>query len=162
MPSFDIVSKVDEQEVDNAVNQAIKEMSQRYDFKGSKSEIKWEKKEEVTITADDDYKLKAVIDILQTKLAKRGVSLKSLEYGKVEDASGGLKRQVIKILQGIPQDKAKEISKSIKDLKLKVEAQIQGDQLRISGKKVDDLQEAIRSLKEKDLKIALQFVNMRP
>ena len=162
MPSFDIVSKVDEQEVDNAVNQAIKEMSQRYDFKGSKSEIKWEKKEEVIIIADDDYKLKAVIDILQTKLAKRGVSLKSLEYGKVEDASGGLKRQVIKILQGIPQDKAKEISKFIKELKLKVEAQIQGDQLRISGKKVDDLQEAIRSLKEKDLKIALQFVNMRP
>jgi len=162
MPSFDIVSKVDEQEVDNAVNQAIKEMSQRYDFKGSKSEIKWEKKEEVTIIADDDYKLKAVIDILQTKLAKRGVSLKSLEYGKVEDASGGLKRQVIKILQGIPQDKAKEISKFIKELKLKVEAQIQGDQLRISGKKIDDLQEAIRSLKEKDLKIALQFVNMRP
>ena len=162
MPSFDIVSKVDEQEVDNAVNQAIKEMSQRYDFKGSKSEIKWEKKEEVTIIADDDYKLKAVIDILQTKLAKRGVSLKSLEYGKVEDASGGLKRQVIKILQGIPQDRAKEISKFIKELKLKVEAQIQGDQLRISGKKIDDLQEAIRSLKEKDLKIALQFVNMRP
>jgi len=162
MPSFDIVSKVDEQEVDNAVNQAIKEMSQRYDFKGSKSEIKWEKKEEVTITADDDYKLKAVIDILQTKLAKRGVSLKSLEYGKVEDASGGLKRQVIKILQGIPQDKAKEISKFIKELKLKVEAQIQGDQLRISGKKIDDLQEAIRSLREKDFKIALQFVNMRP
>jgi len=162
MPSFDIVSKVDEQEVDNAVNQAIKEMSQRYDFKGSKSEIKWEKKEEVTITADDDYKLKAVIDILQTKLAKRGVSLKSLEYGKVEDASGGLKRQVIKILQGIPQDKAKEISKFIKELKLKVEAQIQGDQLRISGKKIDDLQEAIGSLREKDFKIALQFVNMRP
>jgi len=162
MPSFDIVSKVDEQEVDNAVNQAIKEMSQRYDFKGSKSEIKWEKKEEVTITADDDYKLKAVIDILQTKLAKRGVSLKSLEYGKVEDASGGLKRQVIKILQGIPQDKAKEISKFIKELKLKVEAQIQADQIRVSGKKIDDLQEAIRSLREKDFKIALQFVNMRP
>ncbi|HLE08542.1 MAG TPA: YajQ family cyclic di-GMP-binding protein [Thermodesulfobacteriota bacterium] len=162
MPSFDIVSKVDEQEVDNAVNQAIKEMSQRYDFKGSKSEIKWEKKEEVTITADDDYKLKAVIDILQTKLAKRGVSLKSLEYGKVEDASGGLKRQVIKILQGIPQEKAKEISKFIKELKLKVEAQIQADQIRVSGKKIDDLQEAIRSLREKDFKIALQFVNMRP
>ena len=162
MPSFDIVSKVDEQEVDNAVNQAIKEMSQRYDFKGSKSEIKWEKKEEVTIIADDDYKLKAVIDILQTKLAKRGVSLKSLEYGKVEDASGGLKRQVIKILQGIPQEKAKEISKFIKELKLKVEAQIQADQIRVSGKKIDDLQEAIRSLREKDFKIALQFVNMRP
>ena len=162
MPSFDIVSKVDEQEVDNAVNQAIKEMSQRYDFKGSKSEIKWEKKEEVTITADDDYKLKAVIDILQTKLAKRGVSLKSLEYGKVEDASEGLKRQVIKILQGIPQEKAKEISKFIKELKLKVEAQIQADQIRVSGKKIDGLQEAIRSLREKDFKIALQFVNMRP
>src|SRR4030067_2685086 len=96
MPSFDIVSKVDEQEVDNAVNQAIKEMQTRYDFKGTKSEIKWEKKEEITIIADDDYKLKAVIDILQTKFVKRGVSLKALDYGKAEDSAGGLKKQDFK------------------------------------------------------------------
>ncbi|MBI5560411.1 MAG: YajQ family cyclic di-GMP-binding protein [Deltaproteobacteria bacterium] len=162
MPSFDIVSKVDIQEVDNAVNQAIKEMSQRYDFRGSKSEIKWEKKEDITIIADDDYKLKSVTEILNTKLAKRGVSLKALEYGKAEDAAGGLKRQVIKILQGIPQDKAKEISKCIKELKLKVETHIQGDQLRVSGKKIDDLQAVITALKEKDMDVNLQCVNMRP
>ncbi|OGQ39910.1 MAG: YajQ family cyclic di-GMP-binding protein, partial [Deltaproteobacteria bacterium RIFCSPLOWO2_01_FULL_42_9] len=108
MPSFDIVSKVDPQEVDNAVNQAIKEISQRFDFKGSKSEIKWEKKEEITVIGDSDNRLKTVIDLLQGKFVKRGISLKSLEYGKVEDASGGLKRQVIKILQGIQKEKAKE------------------------------------------------------
>lgn len=161
MPSFDIVSKVDIQEVDNAVNQAIKEMQQRYDFKGSKSEIKWEKKEEITITADDDGKLRSVIDILQTKLIKRGVSLKSLEYGKVEDASGSLKRQVIKIKQGIPSEKAKEINKIIKEMKVKVQSQIQDDQVRVTGKKIDDLQEVIQALKAKDLDIDLQFVNMR-
>src|SRR3989304_3531971 len=115
MPSFDIVSKTDVQEVDNAVNQAIKEMQQRYDFKGTKSEIKWEKKEEITVLADDDGKLRSILDILQTKLVKRGVSLKSLDYGKEEDASGGMKRQVIKIRQGIPSEKAKEITKLIKD-----------------------------------------------
>ncbi|MBI5598277.1 MAG: YajQ family cyclic di-GMP-binding protein [Deltaproteobacteria bacterium] len=161
MPSFDIVSKVDEQEVDNAVNQAIKELSQRYDFKGSKSEIKWEKKEEMIITGDDDYKLKSVVDILQTKLVKRGVSLKALEYGKVEDASGGLKRQTIKIVQGIAQEKAKEITKFIKELKFKVESQIQGDQLRVTGKKIDDLQAVMQALKAKDFGVSLQFVNMR-
>lgn len=161
MPSFDIVSKVDIQEVDNAVNQAIKEMQQRYDFKGSKSEIKWEKKEEITIIGDDDSKLKSVIDILQTKLIKRGVSLKSLDYGKVEDASGGLKRQVIKIRQGIPTEKAKEINKIIKEMQVKVQPQIQDDQIRVTGKKIDDLQEVIQELKGKDLDINLQFINMR-
>lgn len=161
MPSFDIVSKTDVQEVDNAVNQAIKEMQQRYDFKGSKSEIKWEKKEEITILADDDAKLRAINDILQTKLVKRGVSLKSLEYGKEEDASGSMKRQVIKIRQGIQSEKAKEITKLIKDLKLKVQTQIMEDMIRVTGKKIDDLQEAIQALKAKDLGISLQFVNMR-
>lgn len=161
MPSFDIVSKVEMQEVDNAVNQAQKEMQQRYDFKGSKSEIKWEKKEEMTIVADDDGKLASVIDILQNKLVKRGISLKSLDFGKVEDASGSMKRQVIKIQQGIPTEKAKEITKTIKDSKLKVQAQIQEDQVRVTGKKIDDLQEVIQMLKSKDLKIDLQFINMR-
>ena len=161
MPSFDIVSKTDTQEVDNAVNQAIKEMQQRYDFKGSKSEIKWEKKEDITIVGDDDNKLKSIIDILQTKLVKRGVSLKSLEYGKVEDAAGGMKRQTIKILQGIPSEKAKEITKMIKDRKLKVQTQIMEEQIRVTGKKIDDLQEVIQTLKGLDLDLSLQYVNMR-
>ena len=161
MPSFDIVSKVDPQEVDNAVNQAIKEISQRYDFKGSSSEIKWEKKEEITIVGDSDNRLKTIIDLLQGKFVKRGISLKSLEYGKVEDASGGLKRQVIKIRQGIPTEKGKEIVKVIKDSGLKVQAQIMDDQVRVSGKKIDDLQAVIQTLKTKNLDINLQFVNMR-
>ncbi|MBE7414018.1 MAG: YajQ family cyclic di-GMP-binding protein [Deltaproteobacteria bacterium] len=161
MPSFDIVSKTDVQEVDNAVNQATKEMEQRYDFKGSKSEIKWEKKDDITVMADDDGKLRSVLDILQTKLVKRGVSLKSLEYGKVEDASGSMKKQVLKIRQGIPSEKAKEITKLVKDLKLKVQTQIMDDQIRVTGKKIDDLQEAIQALKAKDMDISLQFVNMR-
>lgn len=161
MPSFDIVSKVDPQEVDNAVNQAIKEISQRFDFKGSKSEIKWEKKEEITLIGDSDNRLKTVIDLLQGKFVKRGVSLKSLEYGKVEDASGGLKRQVIKIIQGIQKEKAKEIVEVIKKTGLKVQAQIMDDQVRVTGKKIDDLQETIQALKVKDLGVSLQFVNMR-
>lgn len=161
MPSFDIVSKVDMQEVDNAVNQAQKEMQQRYDFKGSKSEIKWEKKEEMTILADDDNKLAAVTDILQTKFVKRGVSLKALDFGKVEDAAGSMKRQVIKLRMGIPTEKAKQIVKVIKDAKLKVQSQIQDEQVRVTGKKIDDLQEVIQMLKGKDLDIDLQFENMR-
>jgi uncharacterized protein YajQ (UPF0234 family) len=161
MPSFDIVSKVDPQEVDNAVNQAIKEISQRYDFKGSSSEIKWEKKEDITLIGDSDNRLKTIIDLLQGKFVKRGISLKSLEYGKVEDASGGLKRQVIKIRQGIPTEKGKEIVKVIKDSGLKVQGQIMDDQVRVTGKKIDDLQAVIQTLKTKDLDINLQFVNMR-
>lgn len=162
MPSFDIVSKVDEQEVDNAVNQAIKEMQQRFDFKGTKSEIKWDKKEaEMTLIADSDAKLNTVIDILQNKFVKRGVSLKSLDYGKVEDASGGLKRQVIKIKQGIPTDKAKELSKFIKELDIKVQTQIQDEQIRVTGKKIDDLQEVIQALKGKEFDLSLQYINMR-
>ncbi|MBI5234337.1 MAG: YajQ family cyclic di-GMP-binding protein [Deltaproteobacteria bacterium] len=161
MPSFDIVSKVDVQEVDNAVNQAQKELGQRYDFKGSKSGIQWEKKEEITIIGDDDYKLKAVIDIVQTKLVKRGVSLKSLDYGNIEDAGSGTKRQVIKLVQGIPKEKAKAIIKMIKDMNLKVQPQIQEDAVRVTGNKIDDLQTVITTLKSKDLDINLQFVNMR-
>lgn len=161
MPSFDVVSKVDMQEVDNAINQAVKEISQRYDFKGSKSEIKWEEKEEITIIGDSDNRLNTVVDLLQGKFVKRGISLKSLEYGKIEDASGGLKRQVIKILQGIQKEKGKEVVEAIKKSGLKVQAQIMDDQVRVTGKKIDDLQEVIQMLKTKDLGVALQFVNMR-
>lgn len=160
MPSFDIVSKVDMQEVDNAVNQVKKEIGQRYDFKGSKSEIEL-KEEAITVLADDDYKLKAVIDILQSKIINRKISLKSLDYGNEEPASGGMIRQVINIKQGIATEKGKEINKIIKDAKMKVQSQIQGDQVRVTGKKIDDLQEVIQLLKSKDLGVDLQFVNMR-
>ena len=160
MPSFDIVSKVDMQEVDNAVNQAIKEIGQRYDFKGSKSEISMEK-DAVKVLADDDYKLKAVIDVLQSKFVKRNISIKFLDYGKVEQASGGMVRQLITIRQGVSKEKGKEIIAVIKESKIKVQAQIQDDQVRVTGKKIDDLQEVIQLLKGKDFDIELQFVNMR-
>jgi len=161
MPSFDIVSKVDVQEVDNAVNQTRREMSQRYDFKGSRCELEWDKSGEMRITGESENRLNAVIDILQSKLVKRGVDLKALDYGPVEDASGGTKRQTIKLRQGIPQDKGKEINKLIKELKLKVQSQIQGDQVRVTGKKIDDLQAVIQALKSRDLGLPLQFINMR-
>ena len=160
--SFDIVSRVDMQEVLNSVQQATKEMSQRFDFKGSKSSIEFSKdKAEITLISDDEQKLKSVIDILQSKLAKRKVSLKSLQYGKVELASGGTVRQVITLQQGISQEKAKEIVKIIKDSKLKVQAEIQKDQLRVRAKKIDDLQAVISMLKEKDLGIHTEFLNYR-
>ncbi|MDY0300356.1 MAG: YajQ family cyclic di-GMP-binding protein [Trichlorobacter sp.] len=160
MPSFDIVSKIDMQEVDNAVNQAIKEISQRYDFKGSKSEITQEK-DIIKILADDDYKLKAVVDVLQSKLIKRGLSLKSMQYGKVEPASGGMVRQIITMLQGISKEKGKEIVAAIKASKIKVQGQIQDDQVRVTGKNRDDLQETIQLLKSKELEVEMQFVNFR-
>jgi hypothetical protein len=160
MPSFDIVSKVDMQEVDNAVNQTIKEISQRYDFKGSKSEVTLEK-EGIKVLTEDDFRLKAVVDILQSKFIKRGLSLKSLQYGKVEPASGSMVRQFITIQQGISKEKGKEIVAVIKETKLKVQAQIQDDQVRVTGKNIDDLQEVIQLLKGKDLGVEMQFVNMR-
>jgi cyclic-di-GMP-binding protein len=158
--SFDVVSKVNMQEVDNALNQTIKEIEQRYDFKGSKTEVTIEGVE-IKILTSDDLKLRNVIDILQTKLIKRGVSIKNLDYGKVEDASGGAKRQLIKIKQGIEMEQAKQIVKDIKSLDLKVQAQIMSDQVRISGKNKDDLQSAIQFLKNKDYHVELQFVNYR-
>lgn len=160
MPSFDIVSKVDMQEVDNAVNQAIKEIGQRYDFKGSKSQITQEK-DSIKILADDDYKLKAVVDVLQSKLLKRNISIKSLQYGKVEPASGGMVRQIIDVQQGISKEKGKEVVATIKESKIKVQAQIQDDQVRVTGKNRDDLQEAIQLLKGKDLGVEMQFTNFR-
>ncbi len=160
MPSFDIVSKVDMQEVDNAVNQSKKEIVQRFDFKRSKSEIDL-KEGTIVILADDDFKLKAVIDILLSKAVRRGLSSRTLDFGKVEKASGGMVRQVITIKQGISKEKGREINKIIKNAKLKVQSQMQDDQVRVSGKKIDDLQHVIQMLKERDLGIDLQFVNMR-
>jgi uncharacterized protein YajQ (UPF0234 family) len=160
MSSFDIVSKVDLQEVKNAVDQALKEILQRFDFKGTKSEIRLEE-EGLVVVSDDEYKLKSVIDILQTKLIKRGVSPKSLDYGKTEEALGGTRRQKIKLKQGIPQEAAKEISQMIRNSKLKVQAQIQADQIRVTGKSKDDLQSVIAMLRAKDFGLPLQFVNYR-
>jgi len=160
MPSFDIVSTVDMQEVDNAVNQTLKEIAQRYDFKGSKSEVTLEK-DTIKVLADDDFRLKAIIDILQSKFIKRGISVKALQYGKAEPASGGMVRQIITIQQGISKEKGKELNAIIKETKLKVQSQIQEDQLRVTGKNIDDLQEIIGLLKGKDLGVELQFVNFR-
>ncbi len=160
--SFDIVSKVDLQEVLNAVQQAMKEISQRFDFKGSKSSLDLNKdKHEITVISDDELKLKIVLDILQTKLVKRGVSLKALQYGKIDQASGGTVRQIISLQQGIPVEKAKEIVKLIKETKMKVQAEIQKDQVRVKAKKIDDLQTAMKLLREKDLGIHIDFSNYR-
>lgn len=160
MPSFDIVFKVDMQEVDNAVNQARKEIGQRYDFKGTHNEIDLEK-DCIVILAADDYKLTAVVDILRGKLARRNVSPSCLEFGKKEPASLGAMRQRITLLQGIDKERGKEIVKAIKESKLKVQAQIMEDQVRVNGKKIDNLQDVIQLLKGKDFGIDLQFINMR-
>lgn len=160
MHSFDAVSKIDMQEVNNAVTMASKEIGQRFDFKGSKSDISIEK-EELVLISDDEGKLKSVVDILTGKLVKRAVPLKGLDFGKIEPAAGGTVRQRVKIQQGIPGDKAKEIVKRIKEAKLKVQAAIQEDQVRVSGKKLDDLQAVMKMLKDADFGVPLQFVNYR-
>jgi hypothetical protein len=158
--SFDIVCKVDMQEVTNALDQGRREIETRYDLKGSKNEVKLEKTD-ILLTVPDEMKLKAVVDILQSKLHKRGIPLKALDYGKVEEASGGALRQKIAIQQGIPVEKAKEIVRLIKDSKVRVQASIQEDQVRVSGKNRDDLQKIIAMVKDKELGIALQFTNYR-
>jgi len=158
--SFDIVSKVDLQEVSNAVQQVLKEIGTRFDFKGSKSDISLEK-DTLVVVSDDEYKLKSVLDILQSKLVKRGVPLRNLEYGKPEPAAGGTVRQQIRLKQGIDQENAKKINNLIRDTKLKVKSQIQGDQIRVSGKSKDDLQAVIAALRSADLPLELQFVNYR-
>jgi uncharacterized protein YajQ (UPF0234 family) len=158
--SFDIVSKIEMTEVTNAVTQATKEIGQRFDFKGSKSQITQEK-DALVIISDDEFKLKSVVDILQGKLVKRGVPIKNLAYGKIEPALGGTVRQRITLQQGIPTEKAKEIVKAIKDRKMKVQASIQADQVRVSGKNRDDLQAVIALLKGKEFGIELQFTNYR-
>lgn len=159
--SFDVVSKIDIQEVKNAIETATKELRQRFDLKGTKSEVQLEDDKELILSSTDEYKLKAVNDILQSKLVKRGISLKALVYGKIEQALGGRARQKITLQQGISQEKAKAIGKEIRDSKLKVQSQIQGEHLRISGKSKDDLQEVMALLKSKDFGIDLQFENYR-
>ncbi len=159
--SFDVVSKVDITEVKNAVAQAMKEIGQRYDFKGSSSNIDMKSDTELTLTSDDEIKLKAVIDVLQSKLHKRGVSIRAMEYGKLEAATKGSVRQVVKINQGIPVEKAKKLVAALKDSKLKAQASIQGDQLRVSGKDKDTLQEAMALFKKNDQGVDLQFTNFR-
>ena len=137
--SFDVVSEVDMQEVNNAVNQTLKELTQRYDFKGSKSTVEIDGNS-VKILTEDDMRLKSIIDILQSKFIRRGVSIKNLDYGKSENASGGMVRQTVTVKQGIESDVAKKLTKDIKDSKIKVQTQFMDDQLRVSGKKIDDLQ----------------------
>ena len=160
--SFDIVSKVDMQEVDNAINQTRKEIAQRYDFKGSKTSIELQQKEnELIILSDDDFRMKATVDILQNKFIKRNVPLKALTYSAVEAAAGGLVRQTIKLQNGIDKENAKLLVKMIKDTKLRVQAQIMEDQVRVSGKNKDDLQAVIAMLRQTELKFAMQFVNYR-
>ncbi|MCB0404199.1 MAG: YajQ family cyclic di-GMP-binding protein [Bdellovibrionales bacterium] len=161
MPSFDIVIEVDLQEVDNAINQAQKEITTRYDFKGSKSKIEWDKKETISLVGDDEYKLKTVVDIIQSKLIKRGISIKNLVYSTPENALGGLAKQKITLQQGIPTDKAKLLVKEIKDSKLKVQPQIQDNQVRVTGKKKDDLQSVMGMVRQSKLDMDFQFVNFR-
>ena len=160
--SFDIVSNVDLQEVKNAVNQATMEIRQRFDFKGSKSEITLDEKvPALNLISDDAHKMKSVVDILEGKLIKRQVSLKALSYGNVEPAGGNTVRQSIQLQQGIPQEKGKEIVKAVKGMKVKVQGQVMDDQVRVTGKNRDDLQEVIAELKEKDFGIAMSFTNYR-
>ncbi|GJL55893.1 MAG: YajQ family cyclic di-GMP-binding protein [Nitrospirales bacterium] len=160
--SFDVVSKIDMQEMKNAVDQTNKEISQRFDFKGSKTELTLKEKErELEIVSDDEYKLNAVIDILKGKCIKRNISLKGLTFGKMEDALGSTVRQKIGIQSGIPDDKAKIITKAIKEQKLKAQAQIQGDQIRVQSKSKDELQAVMSFLKQGDFDIDLTFENYR-
>jgi uncharacterized protein YajQ (UPF0234 family) len=158
--SFDIVSKTDYAEVTNAINQTTKEISQRFDFKGSKATVELQAKD-LMLSAEDETKLRNMNDILQTKLVKRGISLKALDYQKIEPAAGGTVRQLVNVQQGIPTDKAKEVVKFIKDNKYKVQASIQGETVRVSGKDRDTLQEVIAGLKGKDFDIDMQFDNFR-
>ncbi|GGA39158.1 YajQ family cyclic di-GMP-binding protein [Paenibacillus physcomitrellae] len=158
--SFDIVSKFDMQELTNAINQTEREIDNRFDFKNSKSSLTLEK-DALVIASDDEYKLGAVIDILQSKMIKRGLPIKNLDYGKVEPASLGTVRQRIKLKQGIEQDVAKKINTLIRDSKLKVKSQIQGDSIRVTGKSKDDLQSVMALLRNADIQLDLQFTNFK-
>lgn len=160
MPSFDVVSEINLQEADNAINQARKEIDGRYDFKGSKSEIQWDKKE-IILLGDDDYKMGAMKDILQTKLHRRGIDIKVLKFGDVEPAGGKMLRQKISLIQGIEREVAKEILAAVKDSKLKVQGQVVDDKVRFTSKSIDELQETMQLLRKGDFKVPLQFNNMR-
>jgi uncharacterized protein YajQ (UPF0234 family) len=160
--SFDVVSKFDMQELDNAVNQAMKEIATRFDFRGSKSDLKLDKvKKEMTLESDTEAKLQSVIDILHGKLLKRGLSLKNLDLQKLEQASAGTVRQKAKLVEGIPMDKAKLAVAAVKEGKFKVQISIQGEQLRVTGKSKDDLQAVMSHLRGLDLGVDLNFTNFR-
>jgi uncharacterized protein YajQ (UPF0234 family) len=160
--SFDVASKVDMQEVKNALDQVMKEIRQRFDFKGTKTELTLKENEsELVLVSDDEYKLKSVVDIVKARLIKRNVSVRAFAFGPVEPALGGTVRMVAKIQNGLASEKAKEIARVIKDGKLKVQAQIQGEQVRVQGKSKDELQAAIALLKSQDFGIDLQYVNYR-
>jgi uncharacterized protein YajQ (UPF0234 family) len=160
--SFDIVSEVDMMEVENAVNQAQKELANRFDFKGSKSSIELNKNDKkITLVADDDFKMKALKDILEGRFAKRGVSIKSLNYKAQENAFEGYIRQTAEIISGLPSDKAKELSKMIRDSKIKVQTQIDGAKVKVISSKKDDLQQVIAYLKQVSFPLPLQFTNYR-
>jgi len=162
MPSFDIVSEVDLQEVENALNQARKEIEARYDFKGSKAEVQWDKKEKViTLLAEDDYKVGAMLSILQTKLHRRGIDIKAIKLGDIEEAGGRMLRQKITMVQGIEREIAKDIIKLIKDSKLKVQPQVDDDKIKVSSKSIDELQECISLVRSGDFPLPLQYNNMR-
>lgn len=158
--SFDVVSEVDLQEVDNAVNQALKEVGQRFDFRGSKSTITLDGVQ-IKVVSDDDHKLSNVVEILQSKIIKRGISLKNLDYGKIESGFSGTSRQIITVKKGLDKEKAKDVIAFLKTSKSKVQAQVQDDQVRVTGKNKDDLQNAIAEMRQHDFDIALQFINFR-
>lgn len=158
--SFDIVSQVDSQEVKNAVEQAIRELRTRFDFKGSRSDISLEE-DQIILTGDDEFKLNNVIDILETKMVKRGVNLKALRYGKIEPSAKDTVRQRVTLVQGLDKEKAKIVTRLVKESKLKVQATVQGDQVRISGKNRDDLQAIMQIIKNHEFDIPIQFINYR-
>ncbi len=158
--SFDIVSQVDLNEVENAVNQAVKELTTRFDFKNSKSSISHDG-DKITLVSDDEFKLKNVVDILESKIIKRSISLKALQYGKIEPAAKDTVRQIVTLKQGISKEEARDITKIIKDSKIKVQSAVQGDAIRVTGKNRDDLQAIIKQLREQDLDFEVQFINYR-
>lgn len=162
MPSFDIVCEADLQEVDNAVNQAAKEMASRFDFRGSKSRVELQRADGVIkIEADDELKLRAIHGILESKFSRRSLDIRILDYQDPIEGSGQMIRQLVKLRQGLSKEEAKSIGKKIRETKLKVQSQIQDDQVRVTGKKIDDLQKIIAMLKESDLDLPLNYVNMR-
>ena len=160
MPSFDVVCRVDLQEVDNAINQTLREVGQRFDFRGSNSEVRREENA-IHLHSADEFKVRALGDILREKLARRQVPLKALQVGPIEPGPAGTAKQKLDFQQGIPIEKAREIVKLVKDMKTKVQVAIQGDQVRVSGKKKDDLQAVVQRLRAEDLGIATQFANFR-
>ncbi|ACH83333.1 MULTISPECIES: YajQ family cyclic di-GMP-binding protein [Acidithiobacillus] len=160
MPSFDVVSEVDMQEVDNALHTTVKEITTRYDFKGSKASME-RKEKEIILVAEDEYKLGQMIDLLSARLVKRGVDLKALEVGKVAAAAGGMERQVLSLKVGLETEVSKRMIKFLKDGKFKAQGSIQGDQLRVSGKSRDELQAAIAALRGHDFGLPVQFTNFR-